>query len=192
MQNYKIILGYIATIISFGSYIPYFISIFKGTTKPHAFSWFIWALLTAIAFAAQLTDHGGAGTWVTASTAIACFAVFALALVKGKRDFSSFDWWALASALLAVLLWYFTKNPLLSVILVTLIDALGFLPTFRKGYFDPRGEAISLYMFSTLKYILGIIALENLTVVTWLFPASLVLTNGLFVLMVLVRRSQLK
>ena len=31
-------------------------------------------------------------------------------------------------------MWFFTKTPLFSVILITIIDALGFIPTFRKSY----------------------------------------------------------
>ncbi len=191
-MQYKIILGYIATIISVISYVPYFKSIYLGRTKPHAFSWFIWSLLTAIAFFAQVSQQGGAGAWVTASTALACFAVFFWALIKGSHEFTTFDWWALAGAIIALMLWKFTKYPTLSVILVTVVDALGFLPTFRKGYGRPNEEEISLYSCSTIKYIIGIFALEIFSLSTWLFPASLVLTNGLFVVMILWRRHQLK
>ncbi|MDP3741171.1 MAG: hypothetical protein Q8R08_02470 [bacterium] len=191
MVDLKTALGYLATIISFGSYIPYFRSIFAGKTKPHAFSWFVWGLLTAIAFAAQVSEKAGAGSWVTASTAVACFAVFFVALWKGYRDFVKLDWFALFSALVAIILWALTKNPLLSIILVTVADALGFLPTFRKGYYHPHEETMTLYSFSTLKYAIGIFALESLIFTTWLFPASLVLTNGLFVLMILHRRSKI-
>jgi hypothetical protein len=41
---------------------------------------------------------------------------------------------------------------------------------------------------SILKYGLVIAALEKYTLVTYLFPLSLVIMNGLFVIMVLVRR----
>ena len=192
MTDYKIFLGYLAIIISFASYVPYFKNIFSGKVKPHAFSWFVWGLLTTVAFAAQVVDKAGAGAWVTASTALACYGVFALALFKGDRKFSLFDWVALVSALIALALWAFTKNPTMSVILVTVVDALGFLPTFRKGYYKPFEESAGLYTASTVKYIIGIFALQSLSVSTWLFPASLVITNAIFVLVLLVRRSQLK
>jgi len=192
MFDYKVTLGYAATIISIVSYILYFRTIFAGKTKPHAFSWLVWALLTGLAFAAQLSQKGGAGAWVTASTSIACFAIFLWAIFKGQKDFSTFDWWALASALIATLLWYFTKNPTLSVVLITIIDAVGFLPTFRKGYYKPDEESLSLYGFSAIKYVFGIFALSTFSLATWLFPASLVLTNGLFVAMIMIRRKELK
>jgi hypothetical protein len=190
--EYKIILGYLATIISFASYVPYFRGIFLGKIKPHAFSWFVWGLLTAVAFFAQVSQHAGAGAWVTASTALACFGVFVLALFKGQKQFAIFDWFALAASLIAFLLWWITKNPTLSVILVTVTDALGFLPTFRVGFYKPYEESLSLYGPSTLKYALGILALQSFSLSTWLFPASLVLTNGLFVSMLVIRRAQVK
>jgi branched-subunit amino acid transport protein len=190
MYDYKIVLGYLATFISVASYVPYFRNIFLGKVKPHAFSWLVWSLLTAVAFGAQISERGGAGAWVTASTALACFAVFILALFKGRRDFTSFDWYALAAALVAFVLWWLTKDPTLSVILVTVTDALGFLPTFRKGYYKPNEDSIALYGASIIKYTLGILALNSFSLSTWLFPASLILTNGLFVMLLFIRRKQ--
>ena len=75
--------------------------------------------------------------------------------------------------------------------LITVIDALGFVPTFRKSYSRPFEETAVTYAISGLKFVVAILALENLSLVTWLYPASLVLMNGLFVGMVLTRRRQL-
>jgi hypothetical protein len=189
-MDYKNILGTAAVIISFGSYVPYLRSILRNQTRPHAFSWLVWALLAGIAFAAQLFENGGIGSWVTGSSSLLCFVIFFLSLSKGEKHFDSFDWTALIAALLAIPLWKFTKNPTFSVILISVIDAVGFLPTYRKGYFKPNEERAGLYFLSTIKYILGILALRSFTLATWLFPASLILTNCLFVLMLLVRRRQ--
>jgi hypothetical protein len=79
----KVVLSTLAIIISIIAYIPYFRDIFKGKTKPHAFSWLIWSVMLTIAFIAQLVEEGGAGAWVTGATAILCSAVFTLALFKG-------------------------------------------------------------------------------------------------------------
>ena len=174
--------------MSLGSYVLYFKDIFAGKTKFACLFLVYLELAYGHCHFAQISQKAGAGSWVTASTSLACFVVFILALFKGYRDFVAFDWWALGSAVAAIFLWYFTKQPVLSVILVTIIDAVGFLPTFRKGFYKPYEETISLYSLSAIKYVLGIIALGSLTISTWLFPASLVLTNGLFVTMVITRR----
>ena len=184
-------LGILATIIAVVGYIPYFRNIFRGKTKPHAFSWFICFLLTAIAFFAQISDNAGPGAWVTGFTAIICFVIFIFGLKQGEKNIVLTDWLSLFGALAALGLWAITNDPLLSVILISLIDALGFVPTFRKSYFKPNEETALTYVLSALKFAVGIAALDNVTLVTALYPASLILMNGIFVIMVLARRQKL-
>jgi hypothetical protein len=188
----KEILAVIAIIIGLVGYIPYFTTIFSGKTKPHAFTWFVWGLLTAIAFGGQVAGNGGAGAWVTGFTALISFTVFGLALVKGKRDFPLADWLCLVGCMLSLALWAVTENPLSAIILITIIDMLAFIPTFRKSYHKPDSEPAFTYALSGLKFAVAIVALEEFSVVTVLYPASLVLTNGLFVLMLYVQRKRLR
>jgi hypothetical protein len=186
--DHKVLLGGLAVLIGFLSYIPYFRDILRNKTKPHAFSWLVWSVLTGIAFSAQIVKGGGAGSWINAGTALMCFAVFILAIFKGEKDIKSSDVWSLIGAGVGIALWFITNNPVLAVILITLIDALGFIPTFRKSFYKPHEETLSTFVISTIKYAISLVALSSFTLTTWLFPASLVLTNGLFVVMLIIRR----
>lgn len=186
--HWKQALGAIATIMALVSYIPYFQDIAKGKTKPHAFSWLIWALLTAIGFAGQISDSAGPGAWVTGFTALACFSIFIAALFKGEKNITKFDWSCLWLSIAAIPLWMITSTPLWSVILITVIDTVGFLPTFRKAYLKPFEETVITFTISTVKFVIAIIALTNFSVVTILYPASLVIMNGAFVVMIYMRR----
>jgi len=58
-MDYKVILGTVAVVMALYSYVPYIKDIFAGKTKPHAFTWLIWGLLTSIAFFGQMADRGG-------------------------------------------------------------------------------------------------------------------------------------
>ncbi len=190
MLEFKILLGALAAIVALSAYAPYFWNTLTGKTKPHAFSWLAWGVLGSVAFAAQVAGKGGAGSWVTGFTAISCFVIFMLALVKGERRFAFFDWFCLMAAFVAIMLWYFTKTPLFSVILVTVADVIAFLPTFRKGYYRPHEETAATFALSGTKFFLSLLALETYTVTTWLYPASLVMTNSLFVTLLYMRRKQ--
>ncbi len=170
------------------SYIPYFRDIFAGKTKPHAFSWLVWFLLTAIGFLAQVSDDAGAGAWVTGFTAFISFFIFLAALKKGEKNITKLDWLFLGAALFAMVPWLIMDDPLISVILVTLIDALGFAPTFRKAYYKPYEETLITFLLSAIKFVIAIIALSNYSVVTVLYPLSLVIANGAFVIMLVIRR----
>lgn len=190
-MDYKTLLGFTATAIAFVSYIPYFRDIFSGKTKPHAFSWFVWGILTAIAFVGQMVGGGGAGAWVTGFTAIVCFSIFIAGLIKGRKNIVFIDWISLFGAGIALYFWYITKGPLISVILITIIDALGFFPTFRKSYFKPFEETMSTYFLSGLKFVFALFALDKFSVITALYPLSLVIMNWVFVVMLIMRRKQI-
>ena len=189
----KNIFGYIAIFIAIISYIPYLKKIYSGKFKPHVFSWIIWTLLTAIAFFAQLSDGGGIGSWATGISAI-----FSLLIVIASFKFNKnigfitkTDWFSFFAGLLSIPLWIITDDPLWSVILVTVIDLLGFYPSFRKGYKKPQEDSTILFGLSGIKFALAIIALEHFSIVTVLYPLALVIADFLFVLMLIVRRKQL-
>lgn len=186
----KLILALISIAMTLVGYFFYFRDIFAGKTKPHAYSWLVWALLTAIAFAGQLHDNGGAGAWVTGVTAAISFLIFFLAINRGEKNVTRSDKINLAAALLAIVLWLLIGDPLFSVILITIIDFLGFLPTIRKSWHKPHEETLIHYVLAGLKFVLAIMALETYTITTWLYPASLVAANLFFVIMLITRRKK--
>jgi hypothetical protein len=192
MLDFKILFGYIAIIIAVASYLIYFRQIYFGKIKPHAFSWFIWGLMTGTAFAAQLVKGAGFGAWVTGITTLASFIISGIGFYLGRRDLNKTDWTFLLSALLGIILWWVTKEPLLSIILVTVTDLLASSLTFRKSYYKPFEESATIFTISGIKWIAAIFALETYVIVTWLYPASLIVTNLAIVSVILIRRRGLR
>ena len=191
MYDLKTILGITATIVGLVGYVPYFIDILNGRTKPHVFSWFVWGILTSIAFIAQLMEDAGPGSWVTGSTALICLIVAWLALTRGEKNITRFDWYCFISALVGIILWVLTDNVLLAIVIVTITDALAYIPTFRKTYSKPYEETLIEYALGSLKFLIGLFALEAFDLVNWLYPLSLVIMNGAFVVMAIIRRWQI-
>jgi len=192
MTDYKIWLGYLSTLIAFIAFAPYFWDVYKGTTKPHAFSWLIWTILQAIGFAAQVYGHAGPGAWATGLSGLFCLIIAVVAFKKGEIKFVTFDWVALVGAFLAIILWLLTKNPFYSVLLISVCDFIGFLPTYRKAYHLPFTETLSEYGLSSIKEVVAILALRTFSFITTFYIASLAISNLVFVSMVLVRRRKLK
>lgn len=183
------ILGGLAVALGLFGYVFYVRGILQGKVKPHAFSWFVWGLLTAIAFVAQITEGGGAGAWVTGVTALCSFGFAAVGLGASSRVFiTKNDWIFFISALLTIPIWYFAGNPLWSVIIITLVDAVAFAPTFRKAFSHPETENGWTYTLSGLKFVISLFALESFTWTTALYPISLVIANLAFVLMLVWRK----
>jgi hypothetical protein len=167
----------------------YLTSILRGRTKPHAFSWLIWGVISSIGLAAQIADHAGPAIWVRAVGSVSCFFILGLCWWKGERDIRRADWITLLVALAAVPLWIATQTPVWSVILVCLIDTSGYVPTARKVWRKPGEETPYSYIFSCLGAFLSLLAIENYTPSTWLYPLVLTLSNLSMASFIFIRRA---
>lgn len=186
----KSLLNSIAIILTFVAFIPYIVSIQKGKTKPHVFSWLIWGLATVIVFFAQLADGAGVGAWsIGLSGVLTLYIAFLAYQRRSDTSIAKSDWVFFLLALASLPLWYFTRDPFWAVVILTTIDTLGFVPTFRKAYYAPYEEQLLLYVVMTVRNLVSIPALEHYSWTTILFPAVLSVTCALFVAMVMVRRS---
>ncbi len=191
MIGFKIFLGYFSVALGFIAYGFYFRDIFLKRTKPHAFSWFIWGLITTIAFYAQIVKGAGAGAWATGTGSLVCFIIGFFALNGGERRFSCLDWVTLIFALAAILLWFVTNDPLGSVIVLSITDVIGSTPTFLKSFNKPDEETAKAFAMHSIKFFIAIVALQSYSLATWLFPATLACVNGVIAIFIISRRNGL-
>jgi hypothetical protein len=189
--NYKTVISTFAIILTFVGYVPYFRDLLKGKTRPHVFSWLIWGIVTSIIFALQISAGAGVGAYVTLAVAALSFAIFLLSLRNGNRDIKRLDVVFFVLALLSIPLWLIVKQPVLSIILLSTIDMLGFLPTIRKSWNDPYSETLALYVITTFRHALSILGLFEYNIVTMLFPVTWVFANAGFAVLLIVRRKKL-
>lgn len=186
----KTFLSIAATTIAIAAFFPYIHSVLKGKTKPHVFSWLIWGLATLVVFSAQLADGAGVGAWsIGVSGTAALFIAFLAYQRRSELVIARTDWIFFILALLSLPLWYWTKDPLWAVIILTTVDTLGFIPTFRKAYHKPHEEQLLLYGFMSVYNLIAIAALEHYSWATVLFPAVVSFNCVIFVAMVVMRRA---
>jgi hypothetical protein len=188
----KVIIGIIAACLATGSAFLYIRDIFRGNTKPHIYTWLIWAIVIVIGFLGQWYGGGGAGSWATGVTAIYTIFVFFLALRYGTPDITNFDKICLTLALISIVPWLLTHNLLLSVILATFTDVIGFLPTIRKTWHAPRSESLGSMYFDALKHSLSIASLKQYSLITWLYPAGVLFAKIVIISEIWLRRSTLR
>lgn len=189
----KQFLSGIAIALTFIAFIPYIRSILKDEIKPHVFSWVIWASVTFIVFFAQLSDGGGAGAWPIGISGLITLYVAVLAYSKKSNlMITKKDWLFFSVAMTALPFWYFTSNPLWAVAILTTVDLIGFAPTFRKSYHQPYEEQLLFFVLMASRNLISIVALENYSLTTILFPAATAFACILFIQMVIVRRNFIK
>lgn len=85
-------------------------------------------------------------------------------------------------------LWLFAEQPVIAMILLVTVGMLGFAPTIRKSWNNPHTETVSTYAINSFRHSLSVFALANYSILTSLFPIAWGVANGLFVILLLVRR----
>lgn len=169
----KELFGALAVIVTFALFVPYIRSIVREKIRPHVFSWVIWGLGTSIVFLAQLAAGGGPGAWVIGvSGLISCYVAWLSYGKRGDTLITATDWLFFGAALCALPFWFVTANPLWAVVILTLVDLCGFGPTLRKAYHRPGEESAGFFALSAVRNGLVILALENYSLTTVLFPAA--------------------
>ena len=189
---YKEILSAVAIALTLVAFVPYIRTIIGGTTKPHVFSWVIWGATTFVVFLAQLEGKGGVGAWpIGVSGIITIFIAFLAYVKRADISITKTDWLFFVSALSSLPLWYFTSDPLWAVVILTTVDVLGFGPTVRKAYSFPHSESLLFFALFAARNLLVIMALENYSVTTVLFPAVIAAACILLMAMLTYRRRAL-
>lgn len=186
---YKEFLSAAAIALTLIAFVPYIRSIIKGAIRPHVFSWVVWGTTTFIVFLAVLEDNGGAGAWpIGVSGSITIFIALLAYLKRADITITKTDWLFLVAAMSSLPFWYITTDPLSAVVILTTVDVLGFGPTVRKAYFFPHSESLPFFALFTARNLIVIMALENYSVATVLFPAVIAVACMLLMAMVTYRR----
>ncbi|PPE74930.1 hypothetical protein C3942_04430 [Solimonas fluminis] len=170
-------------------FLPYALSVHRGRTRPHVFSWVIWALGTFVVFLAQLAGGAGIGAWPIGVSGLITMAIAVLAwrrradleITRGDRLF-------FAAALAALPCWLLTSDPLWAVVILTGVDLAGFGPTFRKAWQRPCEEPLWFYALGAVRNLLVLLALERCSATTALFPAAVGLACVALVILLAWRR----
>lgn len=191
MPDYKILISILAIVLTFVAYIPYILDTLKGKTIPHSFTWLVWSLASGITFGLQTTGGAGYGSWVALAVSVICFTIFIIGLFKKNKDITRTDFIFLFLSLVALYFWLIVEQPVWSVILIVTVDILGFIPTIRKSWNHPYSETLSTFKLNTFRHLLNIFALQRYSLLTWLSPVVWVFANGIFVIILMVRRKAL-
>ncbi len=191
MENLKEILTIVSIIFVVVVYYPYFRDIFLGITKPHLYTWLIWAVTMGIATAGALKGGAEQGAWPLAMGTMAITVITLLSLKYGTKNITKSDTVALVVSLGAVFVWWQLQSLYLAVLIATMIDVIGYYPTFRKSYLAPESETISFWALSTLGIAINIAALSEYNFLTTFYLATIFLFSGSLAIFLFFRRKQL-
>lgn len=183
----KAVVGLVAATLNIFAFGPYIIDTLRGKTKPHMYSWFIWTVITGMVFIGQVTGEAGPGAWATGCMVAINLCIFLLSLKYGTADITRSDKLCLVGALVALAVWVTADSLVLSIMVLTLIDTLAFVPTVRKILKSPEEETFITYPISSLRCFLSVLALSNYSVITGLYPFAMLAMYSMITVILLYR-----
>lgn len=189
MENLKyiVILGAIVQLIGIFDYIK---DTIKGNVKPNKMTWLLWSIAPMI------------GTWAAISSGVTWavlpvfmvgfgpFLVFVVSLFSKKAywKIEKFDYICGLLSILALILWFITKEPLVAIIFSILSDLFASIITIKKAWLYPETETHSPYSSGLFNSLTSFFAISAWTPVQYLFPVYLVIINGLLLFSVLRKK----
>ena len=171
---------------------PYILDIFRKKTQPERATWWIWSVLNFIALAALI--DAGAG-WQLAMNAAQTISVTLIAFLSLKYGFGKFhkkDFISLIIALAGVALWRFTHQPILALLIVVAIDALGTWLTVTKTWKAPHTETYIAWVIASVSAAFGVMAVGEWSFTKLLYPLYIALADTLLTVIIFYRRPLIK
>jgi hypothetical protein len=174
--------------------LSYALATLKGKLQPNKVTWLIWALAPLISAFAAISSGV---SWAVLPVFMSGFGPL---LVFGATFLNKKAYWAIARfdyicglvSILALIVWYFTKNPDLAIILAILADVLAGLPTLVKGWKFPQTENGFLFLGTLFSAATSFSEIHHWTFAEIAFPIYLMLICLLMFAVIEGRRKYLK
>jgi len=187
------LIGEVAGVIALAAFVPYIWSILKHRTRPNRASWVIWAVLGVLLLASYHSSGATTTIWIPVTYAIMPTVVFILSLKYGVGGYNYLDAVCLTGAALGLLLWKITNTPEVALYLNIFVDALGFLPTFKKAYLQPASESRPAWVIGASATTINLLAINSWQWSIALYPIYLAVFNSAVAVMLLgLNRERLK
>ena len=152
----KSVLATFIAILTVYCFFPYLRDVLQKKTQPHIYTWIIFSITSSVAFASSLYGGAGLGSIPLGIVILFNVAIVLLSLKYGTRDIDVKDKTLIFLAGLSIIIWYIFNNPFLSVLMATIVDALGYFPTLRKTWTEPTSETTSFWFMIGLSQFLTI------------------------------------
>lgn len=174
----QIIIG-LGALASFISGVMYVIATIRNKIQPNKITWLLWSVAPMISVVAGFLKEP---SWALVPVFMAGFMPLLVFIASFLNRDSYWDITLLNLAcavisMLALLTWYFTKDPNLAIILSIIGDFAAALPTFIKVWRRPLSEIPWLFLTGVISPTSGLLVATRLALSQVGFSIYLVLLN---------------
>jgi len=188
LASWRDALGLLSVAMAIAAAIIYILQTLRSEVRPHPLSWFLFGVLSATGYWVQRDQGAHQGSWTLLAMTIICFLFVAVSVVRGERTFSRREWAFAIVGGAVFTLYLFTREANVAAALTTIVDALGYGPTFVRGWTYPRKDSITSFALNGAKFVPSLIAMDPISFATSFYPATLLVLNTAVAFMLLMRR----
>lgn len=156
----KITIGEVAGLVNLVAYLPYFVSIVKGETKPSKTTWWIWSALEIMLSASYVMSGAENTIWLPIASFVGMVFTAALSLFYGKREWTMIDSICSIGSFLGVIAWTFSGSPVVALSCFLVVDLLAVIPTVSKSWKNPLEEDLFAWVITLASGAINLLALE--------------------------------
>ena len=188
LTDWRDALGILSVALAVLAAVIYIAQTLRGEVRPHPLSWFLFGILSLTGFLVQRDEGARQGSWTLMAMTIICFLFVAASVARGERSFSRQEWAFLVAGGAVFAVYLFTRQANVAAALTTLVDALGYGPTFVRGWSHPRKDSVTSFALNGAKFVPSLMAMDPISFATSFYPATLLVLNAAVAVTLLMRR----
>jgi hypothetical protein len=162
----------------------------KSDFRPQRMTRFLIMLISLIFFGTLYAQGDTNGIWIALAQVIGSTIIFILSIKRGIGGYGKFDLIIFLLAVLSLILWQTSHNPMLGLIMSIVTDLIAFTPTIIKMWQLPNTEEWRFYLSDLVASTFSLLSLTVYSFSTIVFPAYIFFFNLIGVSVILFRRRQ--
>lgn len=182
---YNSILIFLSSALALISPFIYARAILKGEAKPHRTTRFVLFIIAALSTATLFANGNTLAVWLAGATLIQGAIILGLSIKYGMGGWAKIDLACLAIALLGIVVWQTTKNPVLGLYCSILADFTGMVPALIKTYRFPKTEIAAFFALDILAAFLSLAASQSFILENISYPIYIAAINAIMVALIL-------
>ncbi|MFH1909807.1 MAG: hypothetical protein ABIJ72_01255 [bacterium] len=176
-----------SNILVFSSYLAYEWAMIKGRARPHRTTRLVLSVIIILGFFSMYAQGDRVVVWFLGICAVQSFVMLIMSIKWGMGGWAKNDLLALAIAIIGIVTWQVTDNPVLGLYAAVTADLAGMIPALVKTYHLPNTEYWLTYVFDLSAILLTGFAIQNGGFNDYLYPVYLLLVNSLMMIFLLRR-----
>jgi hypothetical protein len=191
LEDWRDALGVLSVAMAILAAVIYILQTLRGEVRPHPLSWLLFGILSATGYWVQRDQGANQGSWTLLAMTVICFLFVAASVARGERSFSRQEWAFAIAGGAVFILYLFTREANMAAALTTVVDALGYGPTFVRGWSHPKKDSVTSFALNGAKFVPSLMAMDPISFATSFYPATLLVLNAAVSIMLVMRRRAL-